>query len=247
MAAMKEVMAISNSIKTSSVWIDSELGTLHLHMNARARRLVFRVKDDGLHVTLPAGTSSAELQRAIESLRPRLLEACKRRYVAIIDLSYRIDADFLHLSLEQGEYDRFLLRTNGADVRIICPPNINFSDEKLQGWLRKVVGEALRSRAKSVLPTRLQSLARQFGLTYRSVKINSSTTRWGSCSNRQDINLSYYLILLPARLVDYVLLHELTHTRVMNHSEQFWTMLDAFTDGQSSVLRSELKKFRTAL
>lgn len=244
---MKEVVDMINSIKTSSVWIDSELGTLHLHVNARASRLVFRAKEDGLHVTLPVGTSSIELQRAIESLRPRLLEACKRRPVAIIDLSYRIDADFLHLSLEQGEYDRFLLRTNGADVRIICPPDINFSDERLQGWLRKVVGEALRSRAKSVLPTRLQSLARQFGLTYRSVKINSSTTRWGSCSNRQDINLSYYLMLLPARLVDYVLLHELTHTRIMNHSEQFWTMLDALTGGQSSALRDELKNFRTAL
>lgn len=247
MAAMKEVMTMSNSIKTSSVWIDAELGALHLHVNARARKLVFRAKEDGLHVTLPAGTSSAELQKAVDSLRPRLLEAYKRRRVTVIDLSYRIDADFLHLSLEQGEYDRFLLRTNGADVRIVCPPGVNFSDEKLQSWLRKVVGEALRSRAKSVLPTRLQSLARQFGLTYRSVKINSSTTRWGSCSTRQDINLSYYLMLLPARLVDYVLLHELTHTRVMNHSEQFWAMLDAFTGGQSSVLRNELKKFRTAI
>ena len=236
-----------NSIKTSSVWIDSELGELHLHVNARAHRLVFRAKDDGLHVTLPAGTTSAELQRAIESLRPRLLDACKKRHVTVVDLSYRIDSDFLHLSLEQGGYNRFLLRANGADVRIICPSGINFLDEQLQNWLRKTVGEVLRSRAKLVLPIRIQFLARQFGLTYRSVKINSSTTRWGSCSTRQDINLSYYLMLLPARLVDYVLLHELTHTRIMNHSEQFWAMLDAFTGGQSSALRKKKKKFRTTI
>ena len=113
--------------------------------------------------------------------------------------------------------------------------------------MRKAVGEVLRSRAKATLPSRLQWLARQNGLTYRSVKINSSTGRWGSCSARKDINLSYYLMLLPARLVDYVLLHELTHTCIMNHSEAFWAMLDRLTDGQSFTLRKELKSFRTSI
>ncbi len=232
---------------TSPVWADSELGQIKLHFNVRARRLVFRAKEDGLHATLPMGTTPATLQQALEELRPRLRETYSKRHIVHIDLNYKIDTDFLHLRLEQGEYDRFLLRANGTDIRIICPPNTDFSDEKLQNWLRKAVGEALRSRAKSVLPGRLKELARQNGMSYRNVKINSSTTRWGSCSIRQDINLSYYLMLLPTHLVDYVLLHELTHTRIMNHSEAFWDMLDRLTGGQSATLRQELKNFQTAL
>lgn len=232
---------------TSSVWEDPELGTLRIHINTRARRLIFRAKDDGLHVTLPKGATTTDLQQAIENLRPKLREACSRRHHVFIDLSYRIDTDWIHLTMAQGERNCFLLHTEEANVQVICPPGTDFADEHMQSWLRKVVGEALRSRAKATLPPRLQMLARQNGLAYRSVKINSSTTRWGSCSTRQDINLSYYLMLLPLKLVDYVLLHELTHTRVMAHNEQFWAMLDSFTNGQSSVLRNELKNFRTSL
>lgn len=234
-----------NSI-TSPVWKDPDLGVLRLHVNARARQLVFRAKDDGLHVTLPEGTTVAGLQRAIESLKPRLLEACRRNRPAIIDLSYRIDTDFFHLSLVTGGGNRFLLRADGAEVQIVCPRDTDFTDDLMQQWLRKVVGEAMRSRAKSVLPARLRLLSERCGLSFRSVKINSSTGRWGSCSARKDINLSYYLMMLPARLVDYVLLHELTHTRIMNHGEEFWAMLDSLTNGQSLALRRELKNFPTS-
>ena len=236
-----------NNSRTPLVWEDQELGALRLHVNTRARRLVFRAKDDGIHVTLPPGITSSDLRKAIEELRPRLREAYHKRHTTLIDLHYQIDADFIHLSVVQGECNRFLLRADGADIQIVCPHDTDFSNEELQDWLRKVVGEAMRSRAKSVLPVRLQELAKKTGLTYRSVKINSSTTRWGSCSTRKDINLSYYLMLLPARLVDYVLLHELTHTCVMNHSDTFWEMLNGFTNGQSFALRQELKRFRTSL
>ena len=79
------------------------------------------------------------------------------------------------------------------------------------------------------------------------MKINSSRGRWGSCSARKDINLSYYLVLLPFRLIDYVLLHELCHTREMNHSERFWQLLDRFTGGKALALRKELKEYRTEI
>ena len=94
---------------------------------------------------------------------------------------------------------------------------------------------------------RLEHLSAQCGLSYASVKINSSQGRWGSCSARKNINLSYYLVLLPSHLIDYVLLHELCHTREMNHGERFWDLLNRFTDGKALALRKELKKYRTEI
>ena len=121
------------------------------------------------------------------------------------------------------------------------------TDENLQNWLRKVIEESLRRNAKSILPPRLEHLSAQCGLSYASVKINSSQGRWGSCSARKNINLSYYLVLLPSHLIDYVLLHELCHTREMNHGERFWDLLNRFTDGKALALRKELKKYRTEI
>ena len=132
-------------------------------------------------------------------------------------------------------------------MEIVCPPYADFADEKLQSWLHKVIEESLRRNAKSILPSRLAFLSKQYGLPYSSVKINSSQGRWGSCSARKAINLSYYLVLLPSHLIDYVLLHELCHTREMNHSERFWALLNQYTEGKALTLRGELRKYRTEI
>ena len=132
-------------------------------------------------------------------------------------------------------------------MQIICPPHADFSNKELQAWLRKVIEEALRRNAKIILPPRLYELSLQHNLSYKSVKINSSSGRWGSCSARKAINLSYFLVLLPQHLIDYVLLHELCHTREMNHGDRFWSLLDSLTDGKALALREELKNYKTEI
>ena len=230
---------------TEHILDDDELGKLLVRVNMRARRLTFRTREDAIHVTVPSGTVLSEIKNAIEQLRPRLRSARQKYIRPLIDLNYRIDTEFFKLSLVSGRRERFLSRSELGEMQIVCPPDADFSDHKLQEWLRKVIEEALRRNAKILLPPRLYALSLQHGLTYKSVKINSSSGRWGSCSARGNINLSYYLVLLPQHLIDYVLLHELAHTREMNHGERFWVLLDRFTDGKALALRNELKQYRT--
>ena len=230
---------------TEHILDDDELGKLLVRVNMRARRLTFRTREDAIHVTVPSGTVLSEIKNAIEQLRPRLRSARQKYIRPLIDLNYRIDTEFFKLSLVSGRRERFLSRSELGEMQIVCPPDADFSDHKLQEWLRKVIEEALRRNAKILLPPRLYALSLQHGLTYKSVKINSSSGRWGSCSARGNINLSYYLVLLPQHLIDYVLLHELAHTREMNHGERFWVLLDWFTDGKALALRNELKQYRT--
>lgn len=100
----------------------------------------------------------------------------------------------------------------------------------------------LRKKAKAYLPDRLRILADIHGFSYTSVSINKSRTRWGSCSSKKSINLSLYLILVPAHLIDYVLLHELCHTIHMNHGSEFWSLMDKVCNGKTMQFRKELKK-----
>ncbi|MCD8310089.1 MAG: M48 family metallopeptidase [Prevotellaceae bacterium] len=224
---------------------DEALGRLMVRVNARARRLTFRVTADAIHVTVPPGTTLQEVRRAVERLRPRLQAAHEKHQRPPIDLKFHIDTPYFKLSLTTGTRDRFLSRSIPGGMEIVCPPGTDFHDQQLQAWLQKVIEEALRRYAKELLPPRLQALSRQHHLPYKSVRTNSSRGRWGSCSAQGNINLSYYLLLLPPHLVDYVLLHELCHTREMNHGAAFHALLDEHTGGKADALRKELKGYKT--
>lgn len=226
---------------------DKELGRLVVRVNARARRLVFRTKSDAIYVSVPPHATMQEVKNAIEKLRGKLVASRQKLERSLIDLDYRIDTEYFKLSLVSGQRDRFLAHSELGEMRIICPPTADFTDEKLQAWLRKVIEEALRRNAKIILPPRLYMLSSRHNLPYESVQINSSRGRWGSCSSRKKINLSYFLVLLPKHLIDYVLLHELCHTREMNHGERFWALLNSLTDGKALALREELRKHRTEI
>ena len=102
----------------------------------------------------------------------------------------------------------------------------------------------LRQKAKSLLPVWLAKLAGLYGFTYSCVKIRKSRSRWGSCSSKKIINLSFYVMLLPEHLIEYVLLHELCHTVQMNHSPAFWALLDKCTQNRAKEFRREIRKYK---
>ncbi|MBR6538954.1 MAG: zinc protease, partial [Bacteroides sp.] len=88
---------------------DAELGTITWKVNPRARRLTFRTKPEGVFATVPVGTTQKEVEKAIEELRPKLQKAKeKAKPKPLIDLNYRIDAEYFKLSLVNDNRERFL-------------------------------------------------------------------------------------------------------------------------------------------
>jgi predicted metal-dependent hydrolase len=97
--------------------------------------------------------------------------------------------------------------------------------------------------AKRDLNARTFELAKRIGVTPLSVRITSAKTRWGSCSARKSINYSWRLILADDDVIDYVVVHELAHLIEMNHSLQFWKIVDGITPGHE-MYRSRLKELQ---
>ncbi len=83
----------------------------------------------------------------------------------------------------------------------------------------------IRQQAKQQLPPRLQALADEFGFSFQRVSIRSQKSRWGSCSSNGTISLNDQLMFLAEDSVRYLLIHELCHTRHMNHSADFWQLV----------------------
>ncbi|NDV58105.1 SprT family zinc-dependent metalloprotease [Bacteroides sp. 519] len=227
---------------------DKELGRLVVRVNSRARRFIFHTKSDAIYVSVPSGTTRKDLDAAIESLRHKLLDSRERvKPARKINLDYKINAEHFKLTLVQGTQNKYLAHSALGEMKIVCPPNANFDNEEIQLWLQKVIEEGLRRNAKAILPPRLTMLSQKYNLPYKGVKINSSKGRWGSCSSQANINLTFYLLLLPQHLIDYVLLHELCHTLEMSHNDRFWAFMDKVTDNKALELRNELKQYKTEI
>ncbi|OGO07180.1 MAG: hypothetical protein A2Y92_03540 [Chloroflexi bacterium RBG_13_57_8] len=95
-----------------------------------------------------------------------------------------------------------------------------------------------KTLARKQIISRLGQLARRYGFTYNKVSIRNQRTRWGSCSAKGNISLNIKLVALPPELRDYVLLHELTHTRFHNHGKRFWKELGKYVgEGKDKARR----------
>jgi predicted metal-dependent hydrolase len=86
----------------------------------------------------------------------------------------------------------------------------------------------IKHEAKKRLPPLLTALSEKCHLPYASVAVRAQKSRWGSCGSDKSINLNLHLIFLPLELVQYVMIHELCHTKHLNHSISFWKLVERF-------------------
>jgi predicted metal-dependent hydrolase len=93
---------------------------------------------------------------------------------------------------------------------------------------RKALQRWLKQKAYRHLGNWMQALSEDFELDFQKITVRGQRTRWGSCSEDKSINLNYKLLFLPANLVEYVLLHELCHTKFLDHSSRFWKLVESF-------------------
>lgn len=121
---------------------------------------------------------------------------------------------------------RIQTRLTGGEARVLLPASISISSSEAQAKAEQVAVKALNKEGDQLLPQRLATLSKQLGLNYRSIKVKRLKTRWGSCSSHKDIILNCFLMQLPWELIDYVIVHELTHTEIMAHGPTFWAAME---------------------
>jgi predicted metal-dependent hydrolase len=103
--------------------------------------------------------------------------------------------------------------------------------------------ELHKPTAKALIAELVEEISSIYFFTFKDIKIKNQKTRWGSCSNKGNLNFNYKIVHLPRELAKYLVVHELCHLKHLNHSRDFWNLVETIQPDYK-ILQASLKKIR---
>jgi len=224
-----------------------QVGQVSFIINERSRRIRLSVKSDGeIVVSMPPSSLYRDAIRFVESKTEWIVKQQSRIRAGLTLFAPEscFKTRFHKLAITKGNTDKVYNRIGNGVIQIFIPERVNHEQPKIQEFIKNTLIDVMRWEAKIYLPKRLKELADKHGFKYQNVSIKNASTRWGSCSSVNNINLNLHLMRVPEHLIDYVLLHELAHTVVKNHGEKFWLLLEQCYPNARKADK-EMNKYRT--
>jgi predicted metal-dependent hydrolase len=212
-------------------------GPIPYEVHRRRRRTIgLTVKDDGtVEVRAPLRTSKKAIaevvQEHLEWIREKRRENReRRRRLRARRFDHGDEIPYLgrRLRLVVSESDRALSpdpRLDGDDLVVHVPAGLATAERRAA--TREAVGRWLLGQARDLVHRRHARAARLVGDAAESITIKDMHTRWGSCGPSRKMSLNWRLVMAPLHVLDYVLVHELTHIRIPDHSARFWDRVAA--------------------
>lgn len=105
--------------------------------------------------------------------------------------------------------------------------NLNNKEQKRRETIRNELIKWYREHAQEKIKERVNKYKEQIGVEPNNIKVKKQKKRWGSCSNKGNLNFNWKIIMAPMSVVDYIVIHELTHLKYSNHSKGFWKLIEA--------------------
>jgi predicted metal-dependent hydrolase len=213
-----------------------------VRVSPRARRLTARVHVGGrVEIVVPVGVSAKTVRDFVQRFTPWIdrkvaamqcfaePEAVVPQVVEFAFTNERFDVDW------RGE-SKVSIKQQGGRL-VVHAPDEDGARGLLQSWLKHAAGERLAPP--------LMKLACDLNYSVARVAIRCQRTRWGSCSTRGTVSLNCSLVFLRPEVVRYLFVHELAHTKHMNHSATFWRLVERLEPAYRSLDRELLAGWRT--
>ena len=227
--------------------VDKEFGEIKIRKNKLARSVKLSVGVDGsLRASIPYYSPEFAVRRLVNGNRDEI-----RKMLATHNAknSYQ-DGDLIGkthtLFLRKFSGEEIKISNEGNQILVQIPQELAFENQLVQSEIRKTVSKILRKQAKAYLPRRIDFLAEKYGFGFEKLRFSHTGTRWGSCSSSGTISLNIALMNLPHHLIDYVIIHELCHTRQMNHSPKFWQEVEKYCPDYKKYVQ-EIKQFSPSI
>lgn len=196
----------------------------------RARRMQIKISPwRGVEVVVPPRHSEKRIQRFVADNRTWIRDAWREIQATYPDAGQIRLPTSVHLAALEKNWKLIYRQGNVSEIKEISPGLLCVSIAKTDGL---AAAEGLRdwlgATARQAFVPWLASVAQRTGLTYKRVQIRGQHGRWGSCSARGTIALNYKLLFVKPEVVEYLFIHELCHTRHLNHSRRFWQLVGQF-------------------
>lgn len=200
-----------------------EVGELTIYKRASSRGMRLSITSKGeIRVSIPAW---APYQAGLAFAKTRtdwiLLQLAKTEQPVLQEGQQIGRQHRLHFAIK-FQADTPTSRIANSVITVTHPASLKSEHISVQKIAERAAIKALRAEAEAYLPGRIRDLAREHGYTYKSVSVKQLKRRWGSCDQDKNIVFNLFLMQLPLVLIDYVIMHELTHTQHMDHSDAFW-------------------------
>jgi predicted metal-dependent hydrolase len=188
----------------------------------RKRTMTLKVERNGTIVILvPEKTPTGEIKRFFASKVPWISRKLKE-YRELIGKTggprrYETGEKFLYLG---QEYPLEVVEGNKARLSLyrgvfrLCNDHDADGGEMFRAWYRE--------RARQIFPERVAFYGRRLDLAWKGIRITGARTRYGSCSGDNRLSFSFRLVMAPYDVIDYIVVHELAHIKIKNHSKRFW-------------------------
>lgn len=221
-----------------------QVGKVHMQKRRGSRNIRLRVDIEGkVTVSLPYFVPYLVAVEYVKKHRDWVLAEKNRRKVHLTD---GMNIGRLHTLRFQLDEKALMPKARITSHEVIVRHATTSTDALVQNAARRASIRALKLQARHFLPKRLKDIAYREGYEYSSVTVKQMKGRWGSCNQDKAIVLNIFLMELPIELIDYVILHELAHTRVLHHGPEFWEEFEAHLPN-ARVLRKRLRMFQPTI
>ncbi|HEX5340098.1 MAG TPA: SprT family zinc-dependent metalloprotease [Gammaproteobacteria bacterium] len=194
----------------------------------RAKTLQVRITPwQGVEVVIPRHTSKERVRAFLTRHRNWIRDTWQRIRAQVPDIEQCLP-EALDLRAIGERWQVRYQRRPGERVRVTTGRGrviTVFHDGRSESAVRRALRRWLAAKARGILKLRLDRLCRLTGIGYKNLQIRGQRSRWGSCSSNKTLSLNYKLLFLEPPLVRYLIIHELSHMRVLDHSTRFWNVV----------------------
>ena len=214
-------------------------------VHSRAKNLKLRVLPNGsLQVTTPKWTPQWQIKHFIKQnqdwISKQLAHLPKTSDKNQVPTEIQLFGKPYQLKVEYDDQLPIGFHISQASI-ILNPMNPDLVDGQWHAHFQKQLDRFLKNTARAYIFPRTEQLAIKMGMKYGRLSLKEQSSRWGSCSSKGNLNFNWRLVHCPAEVIDYVLIHELSHLKEMNHSRAFWSFVELY-DPAYQLHRGWLKR-----